>query len=109
MAIGSLRFRFKMDRGRGPARWQVRDATDSDTDYMVGNMGRCFIKERVILVDPWSTEADSTILHEILHAAMPSGLVEYETEEKIVATLEKRLWPLLAAHGLRWPDPKGRR
>lgn len=109
-------FKFGLDNGVGFRTWEVREATESDTGLMEGAMGRCLRRgphRRIILIDPTidtEFERDSTIFHEVLHAAWPGG-GGYESgeEERVVTALEKRLWPLLAAHGLRWPEQRKRR
>lgn len=109
---GQRWFRLRLDKGRGPQWWDVRLVGDHDTPEIHGNCGVCLLTTRTILVDPTAHEgADvgSTVLHELLHAAWPGPATRERDpeEERIVAALEARLWPVLAAHGLRWPERKG--
>ena len=111
-APGSRWFRFRLDRGRGAALWDVREATDADSAYMIGACGRCLRDRRTILVDP-THETDhvmgSTVLHEMMHAAWPLARShDMAEEERVVRALEQRLWPVLVAHGLQWPERKRR-
>lgn len=113
---GTPWFRFKLDRGRGPASWEVRLATESDSRIMVGNCGLCLTDQRLILIDPTverhdGQTIDSTVWHELLHASWMRGdqPANDPEEERIVSALEKRLWPVLSANGLCWPAPKGGR
>jgi hypothetical protein len=110
---GSRWFRFELDRGRGLARWDVRVATEAEASFMRGACGICNRRARAIFVDPTMDGGDheigSTVLHEMMHAAWPlRRLHDNEEEERVVRALEQRLWPVLVANGLRWPE-RGRR
>jgi len=90
----------------------VREAGEADSPHMATACGLCDRRARVILVDPshdTAHEMGSTVLHEMLHAAWPLNRVhDNEHEEHVVGALERRLWPVLVAHGLRWPERKRR-
>lgn len=108
-------FKFGLDNGVGFRTWEVREASDADTPLMEGSAAVCLRDgRRIILVDPsldTDFERNSAVFHEMLHAAFPGGeaYVGSDEEERIVMALEKRLYPLLAAHGLQWPAPRKRR
>lgn len=113
-------FEFGLNNGVGFHTWEVRLATEEETPLLKKNLGRTIRYEksaggpRLILIDESIDSAfnrDSTVFHEILHAAWPGGIISVEgrSEEEIVSALEKRLYPLLAAHGLRWPEPRKKR
>lgn len=110
-APGSRWFRFRLDRGRGAALWDVREVDDLRAGEQQA-CGICDRRGRAILVDPsHETEHDmgSTVLHEMMHAAWPlSRPHDNDLEERVVSALEQRLWPVLVAHGLQWPE-RGRR
>lgn len=111
---GTPWFKVKIDRGRGPASWDVRLATEDQTDEIKGACGACLTDRRIILIDPsveYARDIHSTVWHELLHASFPRGNrpANDPEEERIVSAIEKRLWPILAANGLRWPEPRGGR
>lgn len=77
-------------------RWRVRIVRDLVNDDGEDVEGLCFKERRVIMIDADQTpvERASTLVHEVIHALFPEGVVGYRTEERIVAALEA---PILAA------------
>lgn len=60
-------------------------------------LGRCLRRTRVIRLEASQSEdeMESTLLHELLHAAWPRGVCDPEIEERIIRRLEPRLHPIL--------------
>jgi hypothetical protein len=67
-----------------------------------GLLGEAREDTRVIWIAPHLTgrELDETLIHEVIHACLPCGLVPIETEEKIADALERPLADLLLSGAL---------
>jgi hypothetical protein len=88
-------------RGR---RWRVYI---EKTEDMRGLRGLADLDEKTIHIDPRvdRQEREVTYVHELLHAIWPPGVVDEETEEKLVRGLEYHLHRAVA-QGYLGPEEK---
>lgn len=103
-------FKFRNHDG---VKWDVEVTSHEDSPVLkgrpktLGYAGLSLMKEKKILIDlePGKKTQDFITLHELMHAALDGDTsISDKTEEKVIAALAPRLFPILQQFGLKWPD-----
>jgi Zn-dependent peptidase ImmA (M78 family) len=85
----------------GGKRWSVKYVPDLAEKQ--GAVGLCERHRRTITLDASLTrgEQELTLVHELLHAVWPAGVVGDRTEERLIEKLEEAIHGLMTSKALR--------